>query len=252
MLAGHHALVTGAAGGLGQAVASRLAADGAAVAVNDLADGPALRDVASRVGAVPAPADVGSATEVVSMVAEVERQFGQPVDVLVASAAYMTMAPFAEHDTDDWWRVVDTCLGGTFTCVQAVLPGMRRRGGGRIVVVSSEWGIIGQRNASAYAAAKAGLISLTKALGRELAPEGIAVNAVAPSMIDTPQLDVDAADAGVTPAEIRARYAAQAPLGRIATPDEIAAAIAFLADFRLPTLVGQVLHVNGGSTRARA
>ncbi|MFD0537551.1 SDR family oxidoreductase [Actinomadura luteofluorescens] len=97
-----------------------------------------------------------------------------------------------------------------------------------------------------------GVIALAKSLGLELAPLGIAVNAVAPGAIDTPLLEVDAAAAGVSAEEIRARYAAQAPLGRIATPEEVAAAVAFLADERLPTLVGQILHVNGGTTRARA
>ncbi|MFC7642961.1 SDR family NAD(P)-dependent oxidoreductase [Streptosporangium lutulentum] len=113
-------------------------------------------------------------------------------------------------------------------------------------------GVIGWPGASAYAASKAGLISLAKTLGRELAPEGIAVNAIAPSVVDTPQLEVDARAAGVSPEEIRRRYAERVPLGRIATPEEIAAAVAHLADPRMSSLVGQVIHVNGGTTRARA
>src|SRR5690606_38941398 len=99
---------------------------------------------------------------------------------------------------------------------------------------------------------KAGIISLAKSLGRELGPLGIAVNAIAPSVIDTPRLEVDAQAAGVTVAEIRARYAGRVPLGRTASPEEVAEAVAFLADARLPTLLGQILHVNGGSTRTRA
>ncbi len=129
---------------------------------------------------------------------------------------------------------------------------MRRRGGGRIIVVSSEWGVIGWPGATAYAASKAGLISLVKTLGRELAPEGIIVNAVAPGVTDTPQLEVDALDAGISLAQMHSTYAAGIPLGRIAQPDEISAVVALLADFRLSAMVGQVVQANGGSTRSRA
>ncbi|WP_433474253.1 SDR family NAD(P)-dependent oxidoreductase [Spirillospora sp. CA-142024] len=245
------ALITGAAGGLGTAVARRLASDGYLVAVNDR-PGRDVTGLAAELGGVAAPADVADPDAVTTMVEEVEARTGEQVGLLVTGAARMAMAPFARHDLADWWRTIDVDLGGTFACVQAVLPGMVDRGGGRMVFVASEWGLIGWPDATAYSAAKAGIIALTKSLGRELAPLGIAVNAVAPSAIDTPRLEVDAAAAGVTVAEIRARYAARAPLGRIATPEEVAAAIAFLADERLPTLVGQVLQITGGTTRTRA
>ncbi|SNT27964.1 NAD(P)-dependent dehydrogenase, short-chain alcohol dehydrogenase family [Streptosporangium subroseum] len=246
------ALVTGAAGGLGRAVARRLAADGALVAVFDRSPGRELDLLAEEIGGFAVPADVADPEAVREMAAAVEERAGAPIEVLVANAAYMTMAPFTEHDLDDWWRIVDTNLGGTFACVQAVLPGMRARGGGHMVFVASEWGVIGWPGASAYAASKAGLISLAKTLGRELAPEGIAVNAIAPSVIDTPQLEVDARAAGVSSEEIRRRYAERVPLGRTAAPEEIAAAVAHLTDPRMSSLVGQVIHVNGGTTRARA
>ncbi|TYB48023.1 SDR family NAD(P)-dependent oxidoreductase [Actinomadura chibensis] len=245
------ALITGAGGGLGAAVARRLAADGHLVALNDHPD-RSVAALAAELDGVAAPADVADPEAVEAMVADVEQRTGEHVGVLVAGAAYMTMAPFAAHDPDDWWRIVDVNLGGTFACAQAVLPGMVERGGGRMVLVSSEWGLIGWPEATAYSASKAGMIALTKSLGRELGPLGIAVNAVAPSVIDTPQLEVDAKAAGVTLDEIRDRYAARVPLGRIAAPEEVAAAIALLADDRLPTLVGQILHVNGGTTRSRA
>ncbi len=242
------ALVTGALGGLGRAVARRLARDGMTVAVNDREPGPELDRLAAELGGVAAPADVADPDAVKAMVAALP----EPAAVLVANAAYMTMGPLAQHDPDDWWRVVDTNLGGAFACVQAVLPGMREREGGRIVLVSSEWGVIGWPGATAYSAAKAGIIALAKSLARELGPDGIAVNAIAPSVIDTPQLDVDAGDAGVSRAEMVARYARRVPLGRVASPDEVAAAVAFLADHRLPSLTGQIVHVDGGTTRARA
>jgi NAD(P)-dependent dehydrogenase (short-subunit alcohol dehydrogenase family) len=164
----------------------------------------------------------------------------------------MTMGPFLASDHDDWWKILDTNLGGTFSLIQAVLPGMRRRGGGRIVVISSEWGVVGWPEASAYSASKAGLISLVKTLARELSPEGIIINAVAPGVIDTPQLEVDALSEGISLPEMHARYAAAIPLGRIGEASEIADTVAFLSDFRLGAITGQIVQANGGSTRGRA
>jgi NAD(P)-dependent dehydrogenase (short-subunit alcohol dehydrogenase family) len=250
-LTGRVALVTGAGQGMGAAHARRLAREGAVLAVNDRQDSPALQALADELGGVCAPGDVSDPDQVRALVSDVARQVGD-IDVLVANHAYMTMAPFLEHDLEDWWAVLDTNLGGTFHLVQAVLPGMRRRGGGRIVVVSSEWGVTGWPGATAYAASKAGLISLTKTLGRELAPEGIIVNALAPGVTDTPQLEVDARDAGVDLAAMHQRYAQDIPLGRIARVEEMADVVALLADFRLSAMVGQVVQANGGSTRARA
>ena len=250
-LAGKVALVTGAAQGMGAAHARRLAREGAVVAVNDLHDSDPLRALADEIGGVTAPGDVSDPAQVRSLVSAVVEAAGS-LDVLVANHAYMTMAPFLDHDPADWWKVVDTNLGGTFHLVQAVLPHMRAKGAGRIVVVTSEWGITGWPGATAYAASKAGLVSLVKTLGRELAPEGVIVNAMAPGVTDTPQLEVDARDAGTTLEEMHERYAAGIPLGRIGTADEMAAVVALLADFRLSAMVGQVVQANGGATRTRA
>jgi 2-hydroxycyclohexanecarboxyl-CoA dehydrogenase len=250
-LEGTVALVSGAGQGLGRAIATRLAAEGARVAVNDREPSANVDDVVRATGGTPAIADVSDPDAVDRMVAEIEERLG-PIEVLVANHAYMSMAPFVEHDPDDWWRNVDVNLSGTFYLVRAVLPAMRRRGGGRIVIIASEFGVVGWANASAYAASKMGLISLTKTLGRELAAENILVNAIAPGIMDTPQLDVDAADAGVSPQEIRRRYATDTPMGRIGRPEEIAALVAFLAGGRAEALVGQILQPNGGTTRGFA
>ncbi len=244
------ALVTGATQGIGAAIARRLAAGGATVAVNDIDRRPAMDKLAGEIGGIPAPADVSSRGQVRSMIAEIERAAG-PIGTLVCNAAYMTMSPLLGHPPDDWWRIVDTNLTGTFHLVQAALPGLRRSGRGRVVIVTSYWGVTGWPNATAYAASKAGLIALTKTLGRELAPEVI-VNGIAPGVTATPQLEVDAADAGVSLAEIQRRYAAGVPLGRIGRPEEIAAAVAFLADPRIGAMTGQILNVNGGEVRCRA
>ncbi|MGE5132313.1 MAG: SDR family NAD(P)-dependent oxidoreductase [Gemmatimonadota bacterium] len=250
-LAGSLALVTGAAQGIGQAIARRLAAEGATVAVNDIERRPALDELVTELRGFAAPADVSCRDQVEDMVADLEEVAG-PVTTLVCNAAYMTMSPLPEHDPADWWKIIDTNLTGTYHLVQAVLPGMRRAGHGRIVIVTSYWGVIGWPEATGYAASKAGLIALVKTLGRELAPEGIVVNGIAPGVTATPQLAVDAAAAGVDVPEISRRYALGVPVGRIGRPEEIAAAVAFLASPRVGAMVGQILHVNGGEIRCRA
>jgi 2-hydroxycyclohexanecarboxyl-CoA dehydrogenase len=246
-----NALVTGAAQGLGLAIAGRLAADGARLALNDLAASAGMLELIERTGGVAAVADVSDPDAVAGMVEHAERELGS-IDALVANHAYMSMAPFTEHDPADWWRNVDVNLSGTHYVIRAVLGGMRRRGSGRIVVIASEFGVVGWANATAYAASKAGLIALTKTLGRELSRDGILVNAIAPGIMDTPQLDVDAADAGVSPAEIRRRYANESPIGRIGRPEEIAATVAFLIGDGATAFTGQILQPNGGTTRGPA
>ena len=248
-LRGRLALVTGAAQGIGAAIARRLASDGADVAVNDLGASEALAEVVAVTGGFPVVGDM-SGPDIGTLVDGIERD-RRPVDLLVCNAAYMTMAPFADDDEGDWWRVVDTNLAGTFGVIQAVLPGMRRAGGGNIVAIASEWGVIGWPGASAYSASKAGLISLVKTLGRELARENITINAIAPGVVDTPQLHVDAAAASISLAEMHQRYGAGIPMGRIGKAEEIASAVALLARSDVGAMVGQTLQINGGSTRCR-
>lgn len=250
-LAGRVALVTGAAQGLGAATARRLATEGARVAVNDVAGGDRLERLATELGGVQVAADISDRPQVTAALEQISRELGD-VDLLVCNAAVMDLEPFGAHDEDRWWRHIEVNLTGTFHTIQAALPGMLRSGSGRIVIVASEWGITGWPNASGYCSSKAGLITLTKSLGRELTPKGIGVNAVAPGVIDTPQLDHDAADAGVTPQEIRERYAAAVPLRRIAGTEEIAATIAFLCSPGAAAIVGQILQPNGGTTRGPA
>jgi NAD(P)-dependent dehydrogenase (short-subunit alcohol dehydrogenase family) len=250
-LDGTLALITGAAQGIGRATALRLAADGATLAVNDREPSPELDEVAKACGGVTAVADVSDPGAVEEMVARIENSVGS-IGLLVANAAYMALGSFFEQDEADWWGQIDTNLSGTFYLVRSVLPGMRRLEGGRIVIISSEWGVIGWSNATAYSASKAGLISLGKTLGRELAPENIITNVIAPGVIDTPQLENDARDAGVDVEEIKARYAAETPVGGIGRPEDIAATVALLAREGSAGLVGQVLQPNGGTTRGGA
>jgi NAD(P)-dependent dehydrogenase (short-subunit alcohol dehydrogenase family) len=245
------ALVTGAAQGLGHASALRLAADGFTVAVNDIADDGRLAELAARIGGIAVPADISDPVAGPAMVETVAGRLG-PVQVLVANAAAMAMSPFLESSADEWWHQIDVNLSGHFRIIQAVIPGMRTLGHGRIVIVSSGWGVIGHPNATAYAASKAGLIALTKGLGRELGPQGILTNAIAPSFIDTEQLRVDADDAGISLEEMRKQYRELVPVRQLASPGDIAGAVSFLAGPGSSAVVGQVLQPSGGVTRTRA
>jgi NAD(P)-dependent dehydrogenase (short-subunit alcohol dehydrogenase family) len=245
------AVVTGAAQGLGLATAVRLATDGFAVAVNDVRDDARLTELAHRIGGLAIPGDISDPAAVTAMVARTADRLGG-VDVLVANAAAMQMGPFLEQRSQDWWRQIDVNLSGHFRLVQAVVPHMRAAGAGRIVLIASEWGVSGHANATAYAASKAGLIALAKGLARELGPQGILTNAVAPAYIDTEQLQVDADDAGVSLDQIRQQYRELIPTGAIATVDDIAGAIAFLAGPGGSAVVGQTLQPNGGVVRTRA
>jgi NAD(P)-dependent dehydrogenase (short-subunit alcohol dehydrogenase family) len=243
-------LVTGAAQGIGKATAVRLATDGARVAVNARVDDErlAVAVAAAGPGAVAAPCDIVDWDASRAMVGRVQDELG-PIEVLVANAARMTMKPFLEQEPEEWWQQIDVNLTGHLGVVSAVLPGMRKLGHGRIVIVSSYWGVIGWENATGYGCTKSGLIALTRALGRELAPEGIYVSSVAPGVIDTPQLEVDARDAGLPLKDMHAIYAKGIPAGRIGRADEVAATISFLAGKTAPAYVGQTLHPNGGEIR---
>jgi NAD(P)-dependent dehydrogenase (short-subunit alcohol dehydrogenase family) len=250
-LTGRVALVTGTAQGMGASHARRLAADGAHVVVSDRVESPELAAIAAEIGGTAIAADMHNEAEIAAMVGSVRQTCGR-LDIVVANHAYMTMANFLEHDEDDWWKVINTNLSGTFHLIRHAVPVMRENGEGRVVVISSEWGVIGWPDATAYAASKAGLISLVKTLGRELGPEGIIVNGIAPGVTDTPQLQVDADAAGMTLAQVHEMYAADIPVGRIGRPEELSAAVSLLADFRLKHMIGQIVQVNGGTTRSRA
>lgn len=230
--------MTGAATGIGAATADLLEERGYAVARNHLPG--------QRVAGYSAEADVSDPAAVGRMVGDVTRDLG-PVSVLVANAAYMVMGEIGQVGAGEFWRVVNTNLTGTFACIRACAPAMAEQRFGRIVNVASDWGRTGWPRATAYAASKAGVISLTKATALELGPHGITVNAVTPGIVDTPQLQVDADDAGVPLEQILETYAAEVPLGRVAQPRDIAEVIAHLASDVAATITGQIIPVNGGA-----
>lgn len=250
-LQGRTVLVTGATGGLGVAHTARLAHEGAAVLAHARSASEALAELTAKTGAIGVVQDLATPEGARALIREAAR-VGGALDVVVANHATMTMAPLVEADPADWWRVLDTNLLGTYAMLQEAVRVMReQQSGGRIVVIVSEWGVTGWPGATAYAASKSGLISLVKCLGHELAPEGIFVNAVAPGVIDTPQLNVDASAAGISLEEMHARYASEIPVGRIGTAEEVAEAVCFLADPGLRAMAGQTIQVNGGATRGR-
>jgi len=242
-------LVTGAAQGIGRSIARRMANEGARVAVNARVDDDRLARAVSESGGFKATADIAEPDAVRQMVKRVEEGLG-PIEVLVCNAARMTMKPFLEQEPAEWWDQININLTGHMDLISAVLPGMRRLHGGRIILISSLWGPTGWENASGYAATKSALISLGRALGRELAPERIYVTIVAPGIIDTPQLQVDADDAGVSLEEMHAIYARNIPAGRIGTPDDIAGTVVFLSTEAARAYIGQTIQPNGGEVRA--
>lgn len=215
--------------------------------VNDVDAGKAAR-VAEVLGGLSVPCDVSDRGAVRAMVGRCEHECG-PVELLVANHAFMTMAPFLESSEVDFARTLEVNLLGTAWLIGACAPAMAARGYGRIVAIASEWGVIGWPNASSYAASKGGIIALVKSAARRFARDGVAVNAVAPGVTDTPQLDVDAADAGLTHEEMVSVYGRDVPLGRIGRPSDMAATVAFLLSEPAAAFVGQVLGPNGGSTR---
>lgn len=240
------ALVTGAAQGIGRQTAIELAGRGYVVALNDVQPVDA---VAAEIGAMggttfAAPADVAVEDEVVRMAAAVMNEYGQ-VDVLVNNAGISFQRRAEETATADWRRVLDVNLTGPFILCREVGRQMLARGGGSIVNVASIAGLYAVADRAAYNASKHGLIGLTRTLAAEWGGRGVRVNAVCPGWVKTEMDARDQARAGYTDQDIERRV----PMARFASPDDIAQAIAFLADPRLSGFVnGQCLTVDGGWT----
>lgn len=236
------AIVTGSSGGIGAAVAERLASDGWAVTINySGSEGPA-RALADKVNtnggkAIAVQADVSDPGSVAALFDRTEKAFGG-VDVLVNNAGIMTLAPIAETDDAMFDRQVAVNLKGVFNCLR---EGARRlRGGGRIVSFSSSVVGLYQPTYGAYAATKAGVEAMTHILAKELGPKKITVNAIAPGPVATKLFLDDKSDEQV------AKISGMIPLGRLGEPDDIAAAVAFLCGPDGHWINGQVLRANGG------
>ena len=237
------ALVTGASRGIGRAVAARLARAGCAVGVNyyerkDKADELVAQLRGEGCEAIAVQADVSVRAEVDAMVRRVERELGA-VTLLVSNAGVAGQALFQDVTDELWDRYFGVNLNGARNVIQAVLPHMIHEKSGCIVTVSSIWGQHGASCEVTYSCTKHALIGLTKSLAMELAPSGIRVNCVAPGVIDTDMVQV-------LGQETLRELAAQTPLGRLGTPEDIAAAVAFLASDEAGFITGQVLTADGG------
>ena len=237
------ALVTGSSRGIGRAVAARLARSGWAVCINYRVRQDCAESLAEELGAegcrcMVVQADVSDRAQVNAMVRRIEETFG-PVSLLVNNAGVAGQALFQDITDELWHRYFSVNVDGAFHTIQAVLPHMLHEHAGCIVNISSIWGQRGASCEVTYSATKAALIGLTRSLAAELAPTHIRVNCVAPGVIRTDMLDA-------LPPEVLPQLAQETPLGRLGTPEDIAAAVAFLVSEEADFITGQVLTSDGG------
>ncbi len=239
------AIVTGASRGIGSAIARTLAGRGYDIVINYNNSKTSAVSLASEiekeygVRATAYKCDVASKDEVEEMISYAHKTFGE-IDVLVNNAGIAQQKLFTDITDDDWDRIFATNVRGTFLCTRAVVPHMVRRKYGRIVNISSIWGMVGASCEVHYSASKAAIIGMTKALAQELAPSGITVNCVAPGVIET---DMNS----ILPAETLDILREETPVGRLGTVEDVAHAVAFLADRENSFITGQVISPNGGT-----
>jgi len=238
-LAGKNALVTGSTRGIGHAIAQTLTAAGARVAIVGR-DKAKAGDVAAQIGnaAQGFGCDVGEVAAVTQLVSDVEAAFGS-IDILVNNAGLTRDNLLVRIKDEDWDAVLNANLRGAFAAMRAAARGMMKRRWGRIINIASVVGLTGNKGQANYAASKAGLIGMSKAVAKELASRNVLVNVVAPGFIDT---DMTAA---LTP-EARQALSRQIPLERLGSPSDVANAVTFLASDLASYVTGQVLVIDGG------
>jgi 3-oxoacyl-[acyl-carrier protein] reductase len=238
-LAGKVALVTGAAQGIGLAIAQTLAGCGASVVLADVDADKAQEAAKSVTGrALGLAMNVARGDEVAAGIARVMTECGR-LDVLVNNAGITRDGLLIRMKEEDWDRVIEVNLKGTFHCTKAALGVMIKQRSGRIISIASIVGVMGNSGQANYAASKAAILGFTKSVAREYANRGVTANAVAPGFIKTAMTEQLSED-------VQARMREQIPLGRLGTPEDVAEAVAFLASDAAAYVSGQVIHVNGG------
>jgi len=237
------ALVTGGSRGIGRAIAETLAGNGCAVAVGDIRDAEAV-----GVNGIAVTLDVTDSASVGRGVDEVVEALG-PIDVLVNNAGWDEFRPFLETDEEFWDRVIEINFKGCLRMTRAVVPEMVERGYGRVVNIASDAGRVGSSLEAVYSGAKGGVIAFTKTLAREVARRGVTANAVCPGPTETPLLEemTGTDEQGAKAIEAMKRAV---PMKRLGTPEEVAAAVAFLCSEEAGFVTGQTLSVSGGLTMA--
>jgi len=249
-LTGRRTIVTGAASGIGRAIAQRLASEGASVGIWDINDAAAKRtadEIRSAGGIAEAfVVDITDHAMVQNAVAQFERAVG-PAAALVNCAGWDRMARFVDTDPQLWRKIVDINLFGALNVLHAVLPGMVARKFGRIVNIASDAGRVGSSGEAVYSACKGGLIALTKTLAREHIHDGIVLNTVCPGPTETPLLAAMAADGGLGE-KVVPKLERAMPMRRLAQPDDYPGAVAFLLSDDAAYITGQTLSVSGGLT----
>jgi 3-oxoacyl-[acyl-carrier protein] reductase len=239
-LTGKTALVTGASGGIGGAIAKALHSQGAAVVLSGTR-AEALEKLKSELGAraFVAQANLSDAASVEALPKAAEAAAGAPIDILVNNAGITRDNLFMRMKDDEWDQVIQVNLTAAFRLSRAVLRGMMKKRWGRIVQITSIVGATGNPGQGNYAAAKAGLIGMTKSLAAEVASRNITVNAVAPGFIQTAMTDV------LTDQQKEA-IATRIPLARMGKAEEIAAAVVYLTSEEAAYVTGETIHINGG------
>ena len=236
------AIVTGAAQGIGRSIACRLAAEGDTVVVADM-NLEAARATAADIGGSAVACDVTSRDDVANLVKFTLSEYGR-IDVLINNAGWDKVSPFVESDPDDWDKIVAINLFGVLNTSRAVLPIMLEQGSGTVVNVASDAGRVGSSGEAVYSAAKGGVISFTKSTAREMARYGVNANCVCPGPTDTALL----ASIGGDNPKLREALIKAIPMRRLAQPQDIANAVAFLASEGSRYVTGQVVSVSGGLT----